>query len=125
MNQINSTSSKAATIANTMAQINPLSDSTAAKSGASFAHVSAATDLAGTAASLQATATGKEILAGPVIRAGKDGKVYQLQLENTSKGPAVRVNVSGPGSQIYIGQDKFEQYCARYGIADNPFPLGK
>ena len=128
MSQVySSTSSKAATVADAMSQINKLSDDPAARSNAGFTRMSAATGLAGAAASLQASAAGKEILAGPVTRTGKDGKVYQLQLENTNRGPAVRVSVSGPCSisRFYIGQDKFEQYCARYGIADNPFPLGK
>ena len=117
-------------------QQNMINQSSADPSSANFTQMSAATGLAETAASLQATAAGKEILAGPVTRTGNDGKVYQLQLENTDRGPAVRVNVSSASgsdssskvytsSQVYIGQDKFGQYCAKRGIADNPFPIDK
>jgi hypothetical protein len=122
MSQISS-----ATQAASATQINTVPADPAGKSGVGFTQVKDAVGVAGAAATLQAAAAGDKILAGPVTRTGKDGKVYQLQLENTNRGPAVRVNVSGPGSssQLYIGQDKFEQYCARYGIADNPFPLGK
>jgi hypothetical protein len=116
---------------NNAPSINSVSEASAEKNGPGFTQVKDAIGVAGAASALQAAAAGKEILAGPFTRTGKDGKVYQLQLENTPKGPAVRVNVSssdsgyGMASQIYIGQDKFDKYCERHGIADNPFPLSK